>query len=57
MYTTTDPLAQTRYIYVWQNYQSAILIDVVITNSHNLQSTITENLQQYTDQKEELTTV
>jgi len=26
-----------------------LLIDVVITNSHSLQSTVTENLQQYTN--------
>ena len=40
-----------------KNIKRALLIDVAITNSHNFQSTITENLQQYTDQKEELTTV
>ena len=36
--------------------KGAHLIDVAIPNSHDLHSTITENLQQYTDQKEELTT-
>jgi hypothetical protein len=33
------------------------LIAAAIPNSHDLHSIITENLQQYTDQKEELTTV
>jgi hypothetical protein len=37
--------------------KGAHLIDVAIPYSRNLHSTITVNLQQYTDQKEELTTV
>ena len=31
------------------------LIDATILNSHNLHSTITENLQKYTEVKQELT--
>jgi hypothetical protein len=31
--------------------KGALLIDVVIPDSHNMHSTITDNLQQYTDEK------
>jgi hypothetical protein len=34
--------------------KEAYLIDVAIPNSHNFYSTITENLQKYTDLKEEI---
>ena len=34
--------------------KEAYLIDVAIANSQNLRSTITENLQKYTDLTEEL---
>jgi hypothetical protein len=37
--------------------KEAHLIDVATPKSHNFHSTITENFQQYTERKEELTTV
>ena len=40
--------------YIGQNYQSSLLIDVAIPNSHCLHSAITERLQKCTDLKEEL---